>query len=177
MILFRLAHAAYPFLWESPDQPAARWHSDGEGPVHYFSTTADGAWAELLRHEEIMDEDDLAGLQGGAMWVVELDERLALAEPTLERAALTGGMSTYAACQAEARRLREGGSAGLLAPSAAIRPGGAVRYRVDGGLHAEPLDSKVVVLFGPQAGLRGELAAVGGRPHPRILEHVRPLTE
>ena len=52
MIVFRQADPRYPFLWESPDQPAGRWHGPGEGPAHYFSDTPVGAWAELLRHED-----------------------------------------------------------------------------------------------------------------------------
>ena len=52
MIVFRQADPRYPFLWSDVSQPAARWHAVGEGPAHYFADTPDGAWAELLRHEE-----------------------------------------------------------------------------------------------------------------------------
>jgi hypothetical protein len=34
-------------------QPPMRWHGPGEGPVQYLSDTPTGAWAELLRHEEV----------------------------------------------------------------------------------------------------------------------------
>ena len=58
MIVFRQADPRYPFLWSDPAQPAARWHGEAEGPAHYFADTPDGAWAELLRHEEITDPAD-----------------------------------------------------------------------------------------------------------------------
>ena len=62
MIAFRHCDRRWPFLWESAVQPQARWHGDGEGPVQYLADTPDGAWAEFLRHEEITDEADLAGV-------------------------------------------------------------------------------------------------------------------
>lgn len=176
MILFRSAHPDFPFLWESNEQPAARWHAEGEGPAHYFATTADGAWAELLRQEEIVDPDDLKGIAERAMWVVTLDStELDLDEPDLTEDVLTGGRETHSACQREASRLRKRGSKGLQAPSAALRPGGAVRYSVNGGLQLETVDSHVIVLFGSRPDLKGQLASIGGRPHPRILEYVRHL--
>ena len=63
MILFRHADPRFPFLWETASQPAGRWHAPGEGPVHYLADTPDGAWAEFLRHEEIRDPEDLAGIR------------------------------------------------------------------------------------------------------------------
>ena len=57
MILYRHADPRFPFLWESSEQPPARWHDSNEGPVHYFADTPDGAWAEFLRHEGITSED------------------------------------------------------------------------------------------------------------------------
>ena len=69
MIAFRQVDRRYPFLWEDASQPAARWHADGEGPAHYFADTPDGAWAELLRHEEIIDQDDLRTIRR-QMWAI-----------------------------------------------------------------------------------------------------------
>ena len=71
MIVFRHADSRFPFLWETADQPAARWHDSGEGPVHYFSETPDGAWSEFLRHEEIVDPADLAGIDR-SLWSIDL---------------------------------------------------------------------------------------------------------
>lgn len=175
MILFRLAHPAYPFIWESPSQPAARWHAEQEGPVHYFATTPEGAWAEIIRHEEITEPEDLSGLREMAMWVVRLDEPV-LDESALQLDVLTGGLSTYPICQEEARNLRERGSRGMLVPSAALLPGGAFTYAVDDGPQALPVPSYVVVLFGPAPHVIGQLASVGGHPRVGLLEHVRPLS-
>ena len=71
MIVFRHTDPRFPFLQEAAGQPAARWHAPGEGPVHYFADTADGAWAEFLRHEEITDPADLAGI-ARAIWSIDL---------------------------------------------------------------------------------------------------------
>src|SRR5256884_1317297 len=51
------------FLWETGAQPPARWHGAGEGPAQYFSSTPEAAWAEFLRHEEIREAADLAGVE------------------------------------------------------------------------------------------------------------------
>lgn len=178
MILYRTTHPYYPFIWESDEQPPARWHDEREGPVHYFATTPEGAWAELLRHEEISDPEDLKGLSERAMWIVQLSaapsDTAYLDAPNLDEAALTGGQGTYAACREEARRLRARGSTGFITPSAALGPGGAVKYSVSGGVQLEPLDSSVVVLFGPRPDLTAQLAGTG-RPASRLLEHVRQL--
>src|SRR5436853_3499817 len=104
MIAFRQVDARYPFLWEDASQPPGRWHGDGEGPVHYFADTPDGAWAEFLRHEEIREPEDLNGIRR-ALWAVEVpDPGEARAE--LPEIILFGGIEAYTACQAEAARLR-----------------------------------------------------------------------
>lgn len=169
---FRHSDPRYPFLWESRAQPAGRWHGAGDGPVHYFSDTADGAWAEFLRHEEITDPEDLAGIRR-AMWAIDLGDE-PTAHPALPSALLMGGPETYAKCQAEARRLRARGVTAMTTPSAALQPGTAGGWRVDGGLRrGPPRDGKVIVLYGPQPGLTGWAAAVAGRPGRELLPCVR----
>ena len=172
MIGFRHADPRYPFLWEGADQPAARWHAAGDGPTHYFSDTPDGAWAEFLRHEEISDPGDLATIQR-VLWAVDLGEP-ALASPDLARDVLTGGRASHAACRAEASRLRRMGVRGLEAPSAALVPGGARGWRVDGGLQpGESRDGRVFALFGRWPGLVGWRATAAGRPGEELLGVVR----
>lgn len=173
MILFRQTSPARPFAWEPLDQPPARWHDSGEGPVRYFATTPDGAWAEFLRHEEITDPEDLEGIRGRAVWVVERGD-LDLARPDLPPATLTGGLATYPACRAEARRLRDAGASGLRTVSAALPHQGATLCRVDGGEVRDRAATEVVVLFGPRPDLAAMLCAVG-RPDPQLLERVNPL--
>jgi hypothetical protein len=175
--LFRHADPRFPFLWESRDQPSARWNAGGEGPVQYLADTADGAWAEFLRHEGITDMGDLLGIERD-LWAVELPtEEEPSATPTLPATVLEGGTDTYLACQAEARRLRELGTPGLIAPSAALLPGAADGWRVEGGrlLSGPPRDGEVVVLFGARPELVGWCACSRGRPDPRILPKVRHL--
>src|SRR6476620_2391616 len=88
------------FLWEEPNLGAARWHSMGEGPAQYLADTPAGAWAELLRHEEIVDPADVAGLARD-LWAVDVpDAEVEAATPLAgPPEVLLGGPATYAACQ------------------------------------------------------------------------------
>lgn len=174
MIVFRHADPRFPFLWESPDQPPARWHGPGEGPAHYLAETPDGAWAELLRHEEIVEAADVETI-ARSLWAIEVPEVPAVA-PDLPMATLTGGVGTYEACRAEARRLRARRVYTLAAPSAALLPDTPSGFRTEGGLRpAESRAERVLVLFGRRPDLVGWVACAVGRPRPDLLERVRPL--
>ncbi|CAN5742555.1 hypothetical protein BH24ACT4_BH24ACT4_03020 [soil metagenome] len=174
---FRHGDTRHPFLWESSDQPPARWHGPGEGPVHYLADTPDGAWAELLRHEEITDPADLAGIRR-RLWAIEVPDQVVNSEPVdLSATGATGGLGTYPRCQAYARLRRAAGTAALRAPSAALSQGGARGQRVDGGqVEATDREGAVWVLFGRWPEGRGWAAVDAGRPTPRVLSLVRPLT-
>ena len=172
MIVFRHADPRLPFLWETTEQPPARWHGDGEGPTHYFADTPDGAWAEFPRHEEISVPEDVVTIRR-ALWAVELPH-VPTEKPNLRVETLTGGPETYSDCRAEAQRLRNSGVTGLIAPSAALIGGGAHGWRVDGGLQpSAPRDGIVVVLFGRRPGLVGWPATIEGRPSEDLLSRVR----
>ena len=172
MIGYRQVDRRFPFLWEDSRQPAGRWHGTGEGPAHYFAETPDGAWAELLRHEEIRDPGDVATIER-ALWAVELPDQI-LARPRLPDSTLTGDPSTYPACQDEARSLRAAGAPGLRAPSAALRAGTASGWRVESGLQpAAARSESVVVLFGLHPRLVGWAACASGRPREDLLPRVR----
>ena len=174
MIAFRHADPRYPFLWEHGTQPAGRWHAQGEGPAHYFSDTPDGAWAEFLRHEEITEPEDLDGIRR-ALWAVDLGDEPP-ERPALPREVATGALATYGSCQSEARRLRAQGTTAITAPSAALLPGAARGWRVDGGLRpGPPRDGKVFVLYGSRPNLTGWAATVAGRPGSELLPYVRHL--
>jgi hypothetical protein len=174
VLVFRHTDPRFPFLWESDRQPPARWHGEGEGPTQTFADTPEGAWAELLRHEEIVEPDDVLHVRR-SLWAVEIGE-LPPARPDLSSRTLRGGPSTYAACRREAARIRAMGSPGLVAPSAALRSGAAHGWRVDGGLRRGPgRDGRVVVLFGRRPDLLGWEAVAEGRPDPRLLGRVRAL--
>jgi hypothetical protein len=172
MIGFRHTDPRYPFLWEDSSQPAARWHGSGEGPVQYCCDTPDGAWAEFLRHEEITDPEDLPTIRR-ALWAIELGEE-PYGEPRLSSRLLIGGPKTYSACQKEAHRLRRQGGKKIVAPSAALRPGSAHGWRVEGGLQPGPSrDGKVIVLFGARPNLIGWAVTMEGHPSAELLSRVR----
>ncbi len=174
MILFRTTDRRWPFLWEVPEQPPARWHVAGEGPVHYFADTPDGAWAEFLRHWDIRRPEDLEGIEYD-LWAVELSDEPA-ESPNLPMEILTGGQETYARCQQAARRLRAAGATRLVVPSAALLPGQAGGWCVDGGLRRAPhRDGQVIVVFDRRPDVIGWKATERGRPDPELLACVRYL--
>src|SRR5919201_587480 len=171
MICYRHADSRLPFLVESSVQPPARWHDAGEGSVQYLSDTPDGAWAEFLRHEEIAEPEDLASVRR-ALWAVDVpDEDYAI--PSLPPEVQTGGPESYPACREEARKIRADGERAIVARSAALFPGGARGWRVDGGLVPAPdRDGRTIVLFGPRPDLVGWAAAAEGRPRNDLLHVV-----
>lgn len=172
MIVFRHCDPRFPFLWESPRQPAGRWHDEGEGPAHYLADTPHGAWAEFLRHEEIRDVEDLAGVRR-ALWAIELP-RPPRIRPALDDSTLLGGFDSYPPCRRAAAALRARGVTALRAPSAALRLGGAQGFHVDGGVKpGAPRDGEVFVLFGRRPDLIGWPVAVDGRPPEEVLARVR----
>lgn len=175
MIVYRHTDPRFPFLWESASQPPARWHGPGEGPVQYFADTPDGAWAEFLRHEGISEESELVNVRR-TLWAVELPDDLRTEAPRVAQAVLTGGLDTYEKCRKEARLLRANGFPALRAPSAALLPGDASGWRVDGGLHrAARRDGTVLAIFGARPDFRGWMAAFAARPHSDLLSRVRHL--
>lgn len=174
MIVYRHSDPRFPFLWETPDQPTARWHVAGEGPVHYLADTPDGAWAEFLRHEGISEPKDLDGIQR-ALWAIEL-KRQPHATPALPSRIVTGGLDSYPRCQQEARRLRAQGAKAFKAPSAALKPAGARGWVVEAGLQeGPPRDGTVYVLYGAQPRMVGWKATDAGRPPSYLLRRVRHL--
>ena len=169
---FRHCDHRTPFLWQSAAQPAARWHGTGDGPANYFADTPVGAWAEFLRHEEITDPADLAGVRR-SLWVVELPDS-GYATPGLSGRVMTGGLGSYPACQAEAKRLRATGARRLEAPAAALKPGTARGWTALPDERSAPVarNGRVWVLFGPCASV-GWPAVVAGAPPASVLPLVR----
>ena len=175
MIVYRHADPRFPFLWESADQPPARWHGPGEGPLQYFADTPDGAWAEFLRHEGITKESEIDNVRR-ALWAIEAPDDLPARVPRVAQEVLTGGLDTYEECRKEARRLRKNGTAALRAASAALLPGGAAGWKVDGGLQpAAERHGTVLAVFGPRPDFVGWMAAFRARPRSHLLARVRHL--
>lgn len=162
---FRQTAQGVPVLWESSLQPAARWHALGDGPVQYFASSPEGAWAEWLRHEEIKNPEELNDVIR-VLWVAELGERV-LAQPELSKRVLLGDV--YEPCQREAKRLQDTGEAGLETLSAALTH--VLLYRTDHGTQVEEADALVYVLFETQPKLQAARVSEGGIPD--ILGRVR----
>jgi len=143
--------------------------------VQYFADTPSGAWAELLRHEEITDPADLAGIST-RLWAIRIGE-FEVHEPKLPLAALTSAPDEYEVCRAEARRLRTAGAVRLVTVSAALQAGEAAGFQVGtaGLIRAAARDGKVVVHFGALPDAEGWCAADAARPDADLLGCIRPL--
>jgi RES domain-containing protein len=112
-------------LWVRANTTDERWHFAGDGPTQYLSATADGAWAELIRNENLRSEADLS-LVSMPLWQVQI-EQARIADygdfKTAEQAGFDPERLIHddqRSCRLEGRRLREVGFAGVLYPSAAL---------------------------------------------------------
>ena len=174
---YRHCDPRFPFLWHGPEQPAARWHRSGEGPAHYFADTPVGAWAEFLRHEGITEAADLAGVRR-SLWAVELPDldTARCGRPALPEPALFGGPASHAACQVEARALRDAGATEIEVRGAALLPGAARGWQADPMLRpaTNARDGQVWVLYGDCAAV-GWPVVDGGTPPAAMLGLVRAL--
>lgn len=143
--------------------------------MQYFADTPTGAWAEVLRHEEITDPADLAGLSA-RIWAVRIAD-VEMHEPKLPRAALTSRPDGYETCRGEARRLRAAGVGRIQAISAALKGGEGAGFQVGtaGLVRAPNRDGMVIVHFGPLPEAEGWCAAEGAHPDEQVLSQVRPL--
>ncbi len=143
--------------------------------MQYFADTPTGAWAELLRHEEITDPADLAGIST-RLWAVRIGD-VEMHEPKLPLAALTSAPDEYEVCRTEARRLRAAGAVRFMTVSAALQAGEAAGFHVGtaGLIRATPRDGKVVVHFGVLPDAEGWCAADAARPDADLLGYIRPL--
>jgi RES domain-containing protein len=123
-VAFRYSNYDTPF-WVRPNSEPGRWHRIGDGATQYLSTTVDGAWAELIRAEELRTEQETA-LVRMPMWVAEVHVQRVADYGTFERAEAAGFSADalidddYSRCQEEGKRLREAGFQGIAAPSAAL---------------------------------------------------------
>jgi hypothetical protein len=143
--------------------------------VQYFADTPPGAWAELLRHEEITDPADLAGIST-RLWAVRIGD-LEMHEPKLSKADLTSAPDGYEICRAEARRLRAAGAVRLVAVSAALKSGEGAGFHVGttGLARAASRDGNVIVHFGVLPDAEGWSTAGAARPDIELLGQIRPL--
>jgi RES domain-containing protein len=121
---FRYSNYDTPF-WVRPNSESGRWHRIDDGPTQYLSTTVEGAWAELIRAEDLRSEQEVA-LVRMPMWVANVHVQPIADYATFEKSEAAGFSpdalidDDYSRCQEEGMRLRTAGFQGVLAPSAAL---------------------------------------------------------
>ncbi len=112
-------------LWARPNSSPHRWNRAREAATQYLSLSPEGAWAELIRAEDLTTDADVHLVQM-PMWVLRLQELHIADYATFEKAEAAGFPpgalvdEDQERCRAEATRLREHGFRGVLAPSAAL---------------------------------------------------------
>jgi RES domain-containing protein len=168
-------------LWARPNSEAGRWHTPEDGPTQYLSLSADGVWAELIRHEELTSEQEIS-LVNITIWAIKVDQMLIVDYSTFERAESAGFdpdalvADDQARCRREGRRLRDLGHHGVLAPSAALPGecnltlfGARIASSWDQApLLASSMPSERVATGGPPSGLLGSVRARGA-PHAGLV--------
>lgn len=173
-VAFRWSNYDTP-LWVRPNSTAQRWNRTREAATQYLSLSPEGAWAELIRAEELTSAATVR-LVRMPMWVLRVHETHLADYDTFEKAEAAGFPpealvdDDHERCRAEAARLREHGFRGVLAPSAAL-PGGVN-----------------LTLFGPRLAVEWDCADDGrlssfirakqlavGHPPDDLLSRVRQL--
>lgn len=171
-LFYRYSSYDTPF-WDRESSRPGRWHAPGEGPAQYLTMTADGAWAELIRAEELSTEEEVAMVSVN-MWTVEVSCMMIADYSTFEKAEAAGFHAEalidddYSRCQLEGARLRELNYQGVLAPSAAL-PGEVNLTLFGPRLHST---------WGRQPVLKSFLPATiltKGAPPPGLLGRVRHI--
>jgi hypothetical protein len=153
-LAFRWANYDTPF-WARPNSLAGRWNSVGTGPTQYWCLDPHGPWAELIRHEELHTDADLAMVRQ-SVWIARWSTGPLADMSTFEKGEEWGVTpeilveDDHQRCRRLANALRARGLAGVMCPSAAL-----------------PYTTSLVV-FGPRI-----LAAWGS--HPRLASGVPAL--
>jgi hypothetical protein len=167
-----LRYSSYdtPF-WVRENTQVGRWHVHGDGATQYLSLSTDGAWAELIRNEELRTEDEVA-MVSVSMWAVEVDQGMIVDYSSYERAERSGFDPAalvdedYERCQREGARLRALNYAGVVSPSAALP--GATNLTLFG--------PRVASTWGRSTLLASSIPATiiaKGAPPPGLLRRVR----
>jgi RES domain len=172
-----------PFWVRENSQPG-RWHRRGDGPTQYLSFSTDGAWAELIRNEELRAEDEVA-MVSVSMWAVLIDGGVIADYSTFEQAERSGFdpaalvSENYDQCQSEGARLRKKGFSGVIAPSAALP--GTLNVTLFGALMmstwdrpkflASSIPATVITKGAPPPGLLLRVRHLGA-PHSGLVEHL-----
>ena len=178
---FRVCDRRHPFLWSGAGQASGRWNRTGDQPVHYLASTPTVAWAEWIRHQEITDPGDLAGV-AAALWAVLIPQEWGKKELDSVALHFDQVLDTSPAAQ-EARLalvelLKKLGAQGLLAPTAALHHSDKVlpAVRVSNGSEQPELlamPAQVILLWCEARLLPGWCCVPEGRPGAELLPLVR----
>ena len=182
-VAFRYSNYDTPF-WVRPNTRAGRWHSVGDGPTQYLSLTTDGAWADLIRSEELRSDED-AAMVSMPLWQAQVDQSYVVDYSTFELAETSGFAADALVdddqerCRAEGKRLRDLGYAGVLALSPAL-PGATnltlFGPRVRTGWGSEPtlasaIPATVLTQGAPPRGLAARIR-FRGQAHSGLREYL-----
>lgn len=163
-----------PF-WVRENTQVGRWHATGDGATQYLSSSTDGAWAELIRNEELRAEDEVA-MVSVSMWAVAVTQGMIVDYSSFELAEMAGFDPSalidedYERCQREGARLRALNYAGVLAPSAALP--GATNLTLFGPRMASTWDRPPLLASSIPATI-----ITKGAPPPGLLARVRRTGE
>jgi hypothetical protein len=153
----------------------------GDQPAHYLASTPTVAWAEWIRHQEITDPGDLAGV-AAALWAVLIPQ--AWGRGDLEPVAMYLDQVLDTSPEAQDARLalveqlKQQGAQGLLAPTAALHHSDRAlpAMRVSNG-NQQPvrlaMPAQVILLWCEAPILSGWCCVPEGRPGAELLPLVR----
>lgn len=178
---FRVCDRRHPFLWSGAGQASGRWNRTGDQPVHYLASTPTVAWAEWIRHQEITDPGDLAGV-AAALWAVLIPQEWGAKE--LDSVAmhldqvLDSSREAQDARLALVEHLKKKGAQGLLAPTASLHHSDKVMpaVRVSNGTEQPEqlaVPAQVILLWCEARLLPGWCCVPEGRPGAELLPLVR----
>lgn len=146
---------------------------DPEYVKRFAVLSTDGAWAELIRNEELTSEAEVS-LVRIPMWAIQVVDALIVDYSTFEKAEAAGFDPEalvddgYSRTQTGGKRLRADGYHGVLAPSAALP--GTVKLTLFG--------ARVIAARGRSPLLASALPATitaTGSPAPGLVPRVRRL--
>jgi hypothetical protein len=170
-------------LWARAHTQDGRWHIARASPTQYFGVTPDACWADLIRHENLRTEHELAMVRM-PLWLLQLSEQRIADYGMFARAEAAGFPpdalidDDWGRCQVEGDRLRSLGYRGVLAPSAALP--GDLTLTLFGGrravgwdddpLVASAIPAKVVTVGAPPPSLLGRVRYFG-EEHPEYMTY------
>jgi RES domain-containing protein len=161
-----------PF-WARENTQPGRWHVNGDGPTQYLSLSTDGAWAELIRNEQLTSEAEVA-MVSVQMWAVSVNQGMVVDYSTFEWADEAGFDADalvdedHGPCQREGARLRELGYSGVQAPSAALPS--EINLTLFGARTASTWNRPPLLASSLPA-----TVITKGAPPPGLLAHVRQI--